>query len=82
MAAVGSVVVVGGGICGLWLSIGLARRGIDVHVLEKSSDGNVLGIGMALQAPALRGLDSLGLLQQCLDSGFSHETTSQFALDC
>jgi 2-polyprenyl-6-methoxyphenol hydroxylase-like FAD-dependent oxidoreductase len=80
MAAVRSVVVVGGGISGLALAIGLAREGINVQVLERSTDGNVLGIGMALQAPALRALDSLGLLQSCLAIGFAHAVT-QFALD-
>jgi 2-polyprenyl-6-methoxyphenol hydroxylase-like FAD-dependent oxidoreductase len=78
MPAVRSVVVVGGGISGLSLAIGLARAGIDVRVLEKSIDGNVLGIGMALQAPALRALDSLGLLERCLEVGFVHQTTTQF----
>lgn len=52
-----------------------------MRVLEKSADGNVLGIGMALQAPALRALESLGLLQHCLDVGFRHQTTTQFTLD-
>jgi 2-polyprenyl-6-methoxyphenol hydroxylase-like FAD-dependent oxidoreductase len=81
MPAVRRVVIVGGGICGLSLAIGLARAGIDVRVLEKSVDGNVLGIGMALQPAALRALDWLGLLQQCLEAGFTHETTTQFDLD-
>jgi 2-polyprenyl-6-methoxyphenol hydroxylase-like FAD-dependent oxidoreductase len=78
--AVRSVVVVGGGISGLSLAIGLARAGIEVEVLEASPDGNVLGIGMALQAPALRALDSLGMLQACIEAGFAHETTTQLSL--
>src|SRR5438132_111119 len=36
----------------------LARAGIEVEVLEASENGNVFGIRMALQAPALRALDS------------------------
>ena len=60
------MVIVGGGISGLSLAIGLARAAIKVEVLEASDDGNVFGIGMLLQAPALRALDSLGLLQACI----------------
>jgi 2-polyprenyl-6-methoxyphenol hydroxylase-like FAD-dependent oxidoreductase len=81
MAAVDSVVIVGGGISGLALAIGLARANIQVQVLERSTDGNVLGIGMALQAPALRALDALGILEQCQATAFAHEVSTQFALD-
>ena len=81
MPAVRSVVVVGGGISGLSVAIGLARAGIEVEVLEASPDGNVLGIGMALQTPALSALDSLGTLQACIEAGFVHESTTQLSID-
>jgi len=81
MPAVRSVVVVGGGISGLCLAISLERAGIEVELLEASADGNVLGIGMALQAPALRALQGLGMLELCLEAGFPHETTTQLSLD-
>ena len=73
--------MVGGGISGLSLAIGLARADIEVEVLEASPDGNVLGIGMALQAPALSALDSLGMLHACVEAGFVHETTTQLSVD-
>ena len=81
MPSVRSVVIVGGGISGLCLAIGLARAGIDVEVVEASEEGTIFGIGMALQAPALRALDSLGLLEVCIDAGFAHETGTQISVD-
>ena len=50
-------------------------------MLEASADGNVFGIGMALQATALHALDSLGLLQACIGAGFVHETATQISVD-
>jgi len=42
------VLVVGGGIAGLTLTIALRRRGIDVDVVELQPQWNILGVGISL----------------------------------
>jgi 2-polyprenyl-6-methoxyphenol hydroxylase-like FAD-dependent oxidoreductase len=75
MPAVRSVLIVGGGIAGLTLAISLKRTGIEVEVVESNAQWTVLGVGISLQAPALRALKMMGLLDQCVAAGFGY---SQF----
>jgi len=72
MAAFDRALIVGGGISGLTLAAALARRGVATEIAEVTADGNVLGIGLALGAPALRALNTIGLLEQCLARGFPY----------
>ncbi len=53
--------VVGGGIGGLAVAVGLARRGWRVRVYEQSTSFDEVGAGISLWANALRALDALGL---------------------
>jgi len=55
-------VVVGGGIGGLAVALGLARRGRRVRVLEKASEFGEIGAGIQLAPNASRALDDLGVL--------------------
>ena len=56
MPAVGKVLIVGGGIAGMTLAISLKRVGIDAEIVELNPQWTVLGVGISLQAPALRAL--------------------------
>jgi 2-polyprenyl-6-methoxyphenol hydroxylase-like FAD-dependent oxidoreductase len=66
--------VVGGGIGGMVAAIALARKGLDVHVVEAARREDQLGTGINLQNNALRALDEVGLLKECLAAGFPWET--------
>jgi 2-polyprenyl-6-methoxyphenol hydroxylase-like FAD-dependent oxidoreductase len=75
MPAVGKVLVVGGGIAGMTLAIALKRAGIEAEIVELNPQWTVLGVGISLQAPALRALKMIGLLDRCIPIGFGY---SQF----
>jgi 3-hydroxybenzoate 6-monooxygenase len=54
--------VVGGGIGGLTAALALARRGRDVHVLEKADAFTEIGAGLQLAPNATRVLTELGVM--------------------
>jgi 2-polyprenyl-6-methoxyphenol hydroxylase-like FAD-dependent oxidoreductase len=64
------VVIIGGGIGGLTVAHGLARRGIDVQIIEAGQRGDRLGTGITLLGNALRALDTLGLADEITANGF------------
>lgn len=70
MAAVNSVLIVGGGTAGCALATLLARGGIEVHIAETKTDWTVHGSGITLQGNALRVLDEIGVWPQVRDQGF------------
>jgi 2-polyprenyl-6-methoxyphenol hydroxylase-like FAD-dependent oxidoreductase len=72
MAAVGNVLIVGGGIAGMALAIALERSGICAEIVEINQDWSVLGVGISLQGPALRALKKVGTLDACIDRGFGY----------
>ena len=76
MAAVTKVLIVGGGIAGMTLAIGLKRAGIYAEIIEINPQWSVLGVGISLQAPALRAFKMIDLLDQCMEIGFGY---SQFS---
>src|SRR6202012_4175347 len=53
--------VVGGGIGGLTAALGLARRGREVHVLEKGEAFTEIGAGLQLAPNATRVLSQIGI---------------------
>jgi 2-polyprenyl-6-methoxyphenol hydroxylase-like FAD-dependent oxidoreductase len=55
------VLVVGGGIGGLAAGIALRRVGLDVLVLERTSELEVVGAGLGLAANAVQALERLGV---------------------
>jgi 2-polyprenyl-6-methoxyphenol hydroxylase-like FAD-dependent oxidoreductase len=63
------ILVVGGGIAGLSAAIALRQRGFEVDLVEKSSAGAELGVGIILQGNALRALASLGVLDAVMAAG-------------
>eukprot|EP01013_Petalomonas_cantuscygni_P016875 TRINITY_DN33944_c0_g1_i1.p1 TRINITY_DN33944_c0_g1~~TRINITY_DN33944_c0_g1_i1.p1 ORF type:complete len:379 (-),score=5.49 TRINITY_DN33944_c0_g1_i1:269-1405(-) len=74
MDSIDRAIIVGGGIGGMVAAISLAKRGIEVHVIEAGRREDQLGTGINLQNNALRALDEAGLLDDCLAEGFSWET--------
>jgi 2-polyprenyl-6-methoxyphenol hydroxylase-like FAD-dependent oxidoreductase len=76
------VLIVGGGIGGLALAGALGRRGVEVHVVDNQPEWAISPAGIALQAPALRALRALGLLDAVVEHGFGmtafryHDATS------
>src|SRR6478672_12933935 len=70
MERVKRVIVIGGGIGGLTVAHGLARSGADVQVVEWGDPGDRLGTGITLLGNALRALDTLGLAEEVIASGF------------
>lgn len=70
MPAVDSALVVGGGVAGTTAAIELQRAGIRTHVVELEPVWAAIGHGVSMMAPALRALDALGLLDDCLRGGF------------
>jgi 2-polyprenyl-6-methoxyphenol hydroxylase-like FAD-dependent oxidoreductase len=75
MSAVDKVLIVGGGIAGMTLTIGLKRAGIHTEIVEINPQWTVLGVGISLQGPALRAFKMIGLLDRCMEIGFGY---SQF----
>src|SRR5947207_9910247 len=67
------VLVVGAGIGGLSAGAALARRGVDVEIVESKPADMPLGVGLVLPANALRGLRELGVLDGCLAAGFAFD---------
>jgi 2-polyprenyl-6-methoxyphenol hydroxylase-like FAD-dependent oxidoreductase len=66
--------VIGGGITGTTSAVVLARAGIDVELVERDPHWRALGHGITMIGPALRALDRVGLLDECLAEGFGvHE---------
>lgn len=72
MAAIGNVLIVGGGIAGMTLAIALQRSGIRAEIVELNNDLSVLGVGISLQGPALRALKMVGVLDACIGQAFGY----------
>jgi 2-polyprenyl-6-methoxyphenol hydroxylase-like FAD-dependent oxidoreductase len=75
MSSTGRVLIVGAGMAGLTLGVALRRVGIDCEIVEQRPDLTEPGTGISLQGPALRSLQGLGLVDQCIQRGFGY---SQF----
>jgi len=72
------VLIVGGGIAGLTLSIALARRGVTAQIVEIKPEWSVYGVGIILQSNGIRALDSLGLAERFVAAGFPYSVSRQF----
>lgn len=65
-----NVLIVGCGIGGLTAAIAFARKGVRTEIIEIKPEPSVYGVGIIQPGNALRALDSLGLMQPCLEAGF------------
>lgn len=68
------VLVSGGGISGLAVATALAHRGVSVDIVEARTDSTVTGIGISVPNNALRMLNTLGVLDECIAAGYVFDT--------
>lgn len=72
MASVSKVLVVGGGIGGLALSIGLCKAGIAVDVVEIRQQWAIYHVGIIAQSNLVRAMVALSIADDCVAAGFSY----------
>lgn len=70
MTAVNKVLVIGGGFSGMAAAIQMRKGGIEVELIEQDPDWCPLGAGITINGATLRALDSLGLYDEFLQTGF------------
>src|SRR5262245_59071667 len=80
-AAVDRVLVVGGGLSGTAAALTLRRAGIDVELVERETVWRAMGTGITLMGPALRALQQLGVLDECMREGGGTSEMSFFDVD-
>jgi len=69
MAAVGSVLVVGGSMAGMSCAIQLRKAGIAVDLVEIDPTWKAVGAGITITGPTLRALKTIGVLPEVLAAG-------------
>lgn len=70
--AVDNVLIVGAGMSGLTLGVALKRAGIHCEIVEIRTTLSEPGLGISLQGPALRALQSVGMADGCIRRGFGY----------
>ena len=73
MSDVRRVLIVGGGVGGLTAAASFARRGVEVVLIEKRPAFDIPGVGLGQPANALRVYQSLGVLDEILQTGFTYD---------
>lgn len=76
-----NVAIVGGGIGGLTAAIALARKGIEVHVLEQAQTLTTVGAQLSIGPNAVRLLAALELLDRLREVGVRPEAVQQVRWD-
>jgi 2-polyprenyl-6-methoxyphenol hydroxylase-like FAD-dependent oxidoreductase len=69
MAAIGTALIVGGGIGGLTAAVAMRRAGIAVDLVEIKPDWSVYGVGIIQPNNTLRALDQVELAARCIEHG-------------
>jgi 2-polyprenyl-6-methoxyphenol hydroxylase-like FAD-dependent oxidoreductase len=72
MHSVENVLIVGAGMCGMSLGVALRRAGINCEIVEIRPKLTEPGTGISLQGPALRALQTVGVLDHCISRGFGY----------
>ena len=67
---IGKVLVVGGGVGGMSAALALARRGVEVELIDADPHWRAYGAGISVTGLSLRAFDDLGLLDEVRDKGF------------
>ena len=71
MSAVGSALIIGGGIGGLTAATALRQQGIAVDLVELQHEWTVYGVGIIQPNNTLRALAQIGVADACVDEGFA-----------
>jgi 2-polyprenyl-6-methoxyphenol hydroxylase-like FAD-dependent oxidoreductase len=74
MSAVKNVLIVGAGMAGLSLAVALKRSGIACDIIEIRRHLTEPGTGISLQGPALRVLQTVGVLDKLVARGFGYSS--------
>jgi 2-polyprenyl-6-methoxyphenol hydroxylase-like FAD-dependent oxidoreductase len=72
MEAAANVLIVGAGMAGMTFGVALKRAGIACEIVEIRPQLTEPGTGISLQGPALRALQSVGLVDRCIERGFGY----------
>lgn len=72
------VLVIGAGPCGLLSALALARDGIEVEIVDRAWRSSAQSYACGLHASTLGLLNTLGLAQQALQSGFRVDTVGLY----
>lgn len=72
MTAVQNVLIVGAGMAGMALGVALKRGGIACEIAEIRPNLSEPGTGISLQGPALRALQTVGVVDPCIRRGFGY----------
>ncbi|MFM6854436.1 MAG: FAD-dependent monooxygenase [Sphingopyxis sp.] len=81
MADIKTALVVGGGIGGMAAAIGLAERGVAVHLIDLDPEWKVYGAGITITGPTLRAYQRLGMIDAIKLSGAITNGTRLFQYD-
>jgi 2-polyprenyl-6-methoxyphenol hydroxylase-like FAD-dependent oxidoreductase len=77
VSSIGNLLIVGGGIAGTSLAVALRDSGISTEIVEVNPGWTALGMGIALTSPTLRVLQTLGLLERCMEAGWNVTKTGR-----
>ena len=73
-----NVLIIGGGIAGMAAAIELRKNGVGVDLVEADPEWRVYGAGITINAPTLRALQSLGVLDAVLERGAASDGLDLF----
>ena len=69
---ISNVLIVGGGIGGMTAALALAKRGVEVTLIDSDPSWRVYGAGITITGMSLRAFDDLGVLDEIRERGFVH----------
>src|SRR6478735_3802702 len=67
---IGKVLVVGGGVGGMSAALALARRGVEVELVDADPQWRAYGAGISVTGLSLRAFDDLGIFDEVREKGF------------
>jgi 2-polyprenyl-6-methoxyphenol hydroxylase-like FAD-dependent oxidoreductase len=78
LSMVKRALIVGGGIAGMCAALELRKRNVDVALIEADPHWRVYGAGITINAPSLRALRTVGVLDAILEQGAASDGLDLF----